>query len=192
MSAIDTLSKIEGCDIRSLPALQRVLLITDGTLTDILEAVFLERIQIVKVAQRAIPATAEHSPLEAKPGEILIQRSILLRGHQSRRNYAYAESLIAADRLGPTFRKELFDSDLPLGRLWVEHQLETYKELQEVRCVKASRLADGFPSVDCSALLVRTYRVMVQGRPSIMITEHFPARYTAAPVHAALELTSDA
>ena len=109
MSAIDILARLNGFDVNSLDPLQRVLLVTDGTLTEILEANFFERIRLVKVSQRVIAATASHTLLDPNPGEVLIERKILLRGEESHRNYAYAESLIAVDRLGPSFRDALLE-----------------------------------------------------------------------------------
>jgi chorismate-pyruvate lyase len=178
MSAIDILASLNGFDVNSLAPIQRVLLVTDGTLTEILEANFLERIRLVKVSQRVISATIAHAPLDPNPGEVLIERQILLRGEGSHRNYAYAESLIAIDRLGPSFRQELLDSDTPLGRLWLEHRLETFKELQEVRCQRANGLCHYFESSAASLLLVRTYRVFSGSRPVMIITEHFPMKYS--------------
>ena len=51
MSAIDILARLNGFDVKSLDPLQRVLLVTDGTLTEILEANFFERIRLVKVSR---------------------------------------------------------------------------------------------------------------------------------------------
>lgn len=116
MSAIDVLGKLDGFDVNLLGSLQRVLLVTDGTLTEILEAYFAERIVLVKVAQQVIPATASHALLNPIVGETLIERKILLQGTRSRSNYVYAESLVAVDRLAPSFRDALLTSDTPLGR----------------------------------------------------------------------------
>jgi len=178
MSAIDVLASLSGLDVNSLEPLQRVLLVTDGTLTEILEANFFERIRLVKVSQRVISATASHALLDPNPGEVLIERKILLQGEGSRRNYAYAESLIAVDRLGSSFRDELLDSDTPLGRLWLEHKLETFKELQEVRCRRANGLSHYFECADGALLLDRTYRVFSASRPVMVITEYFPVKYS--------------
>ena len=95
-SATDLLAKLKGLDISSLEPLQRVLLVTDGTLTEILEAAFLERIQLVKVLQQVV---SSHECLEWEDNEPVIERGVLLRGERSRRNYVYAKSLIAIDRL---------------------------------------------------------------------------------------------
>lgn len=178
MSAIDTLARLDGLEISSLDPIQRVLLVTDGTLTEILEATFLERIQLVKVAQQVVNANASHAQLDPAAGEVLIERKILLQGKDSHRNYAYAESLIAVDRLGPSFRHELLDSDTPLGRLWLEHKLETFKELQRVRSQSADGLCHYFECAETAPLLVRTYRVFSASRPVMVITEYFPSVYS--------------
>lgn len=178
MSAIDILASLNGFDVNSLEPLQRVLLVTDGTLTEILEANFFERIRLVKVSQRIIFATASHTLLEPNPEEVVIERKILLQGEGSHRNYAYAESFIAVDRLGPSFRNALLDSDTPLGRLWLEHKLETFKELQQVQCLRANGLSCYFECAETAPLLVRTYRVFSASKPVMVITEYFPAAYS--------------
>jgi chorismate-pyruvate lyase len=178
MSAIDILASLNGFDVNSLEPLQRVLLVTDGTLTEILEANFFERIRLVKVSQRIISATASHALLEPNPDEVVIERKILLQGESTHRNYAYAESFIAVDRLGAAFRNALLDSDTPLGRLWLEHKLETFKELHRVRYQPANGLSSYFECAETAPLLVRTYRVFSAGRPVMIITEFFPAAYS--------------
>jgi len=181
MSAIDILGKLDGFDVNRLEALQRILLITDGTLTEILEAYFAERIALVKVSQRVIAATPQHALLNPIPGETLIERKILLQGTRSRTNYVYAESLVAVDRLAPSFRDQLLNSDTPLGRLWLEHKLETFKQMHEVCCRPANSLAHYFECGEEEPLLARTYRVISAGRVVMVISEYFPVAYREAP-----------
>src|SRR5208283_2791831 len=178
MSAIDILTKLSGFDVNLLAPLHRVLLVTDGTLTEILEANFFERIRLVKVSQRVISATVSHVLLRSNQGEALIERKILLQGEESHRNYAYAESLIAVDRLAPSFRDELLNSTTPLGRLWLEHKLEPFKELPELGWHRADHLCRYFACADSTPLLVRTYRVFSFTRPVMVITEYFPTSYS--------------
>jgi len=178
MSALDILSRLRGFDVVSLAPLQRVLLVTDGTLTEILEANFFERIHLVKVSQKVIAAGPSHVLIDPHPGEALIERKILLQGEQSHRNYAYAESLIAVDRLAPSFRDALLNSSIPLGRLWLEHRLETFKELQDVRTQPADGLHQFFGCADSTPVLVRTYRVFSAAKPVMVITEFFPTTYS--------------
>ena len=180
MSAIDTLGNLNALGVDSLPALQRVLLVTDGTLTEILEAYFCERICLVKVAQRVIAATASHALLDPIPGESLIERKILLQGERSGTNYVYADSLVAVDRLPSSFRDGL-NSDTPLGRLWLEHRLETFKQMHGVHRQAANELSRYFECAETEPLLVRTYRVISGSSVVMVISEYFPSLYGDAP-----------
>ena len=51
-SALGILENLAGVDAAKLSPLQRTLLITDGTLTEILEAHFLEPIELRKLSQQ--------------------------------------------------------------------------------------------------------------------------------------------
>lgn len=179
MSALNILEKLEGIEARSLNPLQRILIITDGTLTEILEAAFLEHIRLIKMAQRTISSTAANIQLSPASGEKFLERKILLQGATSNKNYVYAESVIALDRLPPEFCKELTNSDTSLGRLWLEHKLETFKEMLEVRHEKANSLSRHFNCKASDMLLVRTYRVISAATPIMTISEYFPVEYSA-------------
>jgi chorismate-pyruvate lyase len=181
MSSLDILGALEGIDPGTIDPLPRILLITDGTLTEILEAAFLERIRLVKIDQRVVSADESHASLTPDPSEKLLARKILLQGETSGRNYAYAESVIAFERLNPAFRDELLNSDIPLGRLWLTHKLETYKELREVRCSPANDLHRYFECAETALLLCRTYFVFSAGRVVMVVTEHFPIKYSGGP-----------
>jgi chorismate-pyruvate lyase len=173
MSALDILKKLEGVDAGSLNPLQRILIVTDGTLTEILEAAFFERIRLIKVAQQAISSTADHVLLMCDQGEALLERKILLQGEKSSKNYVYAESIIAVNRLPPSFRDALLHSDTPLGRLWIEHKLETFKELLKVRYECAGERSQFFNCDNSDMLLARTYRVSSAATPVMLISEYF-------------------
>jgi chorismate-pyruvate lyase len=175
-SACDLSERRDGLDLSALEPLQRVLLTTDGTLTDILEAVFLERINLVKVRQRTVPASQSHAWIEPADGETILERNVILRGARTGRNYVYAESAVAIDRLSAAFRRDLLESDSPLGRLWIEHRLETCKELLDVRCERESGTAAELWPFE-TAVLRRTYRVFTARRPLIVITERFPLTF---------------
>jgi chorismate-pyruvate lyase len=159
--------------------LQRVLLVTDGTVTAILEAAFLESIQVVKLTQEVVKATESHALLQSSPEEAIVERRVLLRGVLTGRNYVYAESLIAVNRMGPAFCRLLFDSDTPLGQLWLDQKLETYKEMVEMRGATGSPGAEYF---DCSGseILIRKYRIYSGGIPVMVISEHFPRKFPPA------------
>ena len=178
-SGVEALAKRHGIAYRGLGLLQRVLLITNGTLTEILEATFLESIELVKLSQRIIAAEVADEQLMLEAGDEIVERAILLRGATSGRNYVYAASRIATGRLAAEFRTSLMGSGEPLGRLWIRHRLETFKELLEMRIDSGSEVARHFESD--GPVLQRTYRVFSSGRPVMMITEHFPASLGGVP-----------
>lgn len=173
MSALGVLESVAGLDAARLSPLQRILLITDGTLTEILEAHFLEPIELVKLSQRIAVASAGMAPSFAEPGESILERKINLRGARSRRVYVYAESMLLADRLDPRFRAELMDSEIPLGRLWHKFQLETYKDLVSVHCRPCGELGSHLDCPETSQVLARTYDVVSSDRPLMRISEFF-------------------
>jgi len=173
------LGPLDGIEWHALDPLQRVLLVTDGTVTAILEAAFLESIQVVKLSQEVVKATGSHALLQPSLEESIVERRVLLRGVVTGRNYVYAESLIAVNRMGPAFCRLLFDSDTPLGQLWLDQKLETYKEMVEMRSAAGG---PGAEYLECGSLeiLIRKYRIYSGGIPVMIISEHFPRKFPPA------------
>ncbi len=157
-----------------LSAFQRILLTTDGTLTEILEAYLLEPIQIVKLVEEIVSTNQDILPLALKAGSEVIERKVLLQGKISRKNFIYAESILVLERLEPKFRDELFKSKIPMGRLWLEHKIETFKEIIDSSQQLAENLSNYFKIQTEDRMLSRTYRVFSNHQPIMMITEKFP------------------
>jgi chorismate-pyruvate lyase len=160
-----------------LSAFQRILLTTNGTLTEILEAYLSEPIQVVKLFEKIIATKQDISPLDLKAGSEVIERKVLLQGKISRKNFIYAESRLAADRLELKFRDELLKSQIPMGRLWLEHKIETFKEIIDSSQELAEDLSNYFKIQREDRMLSRTYRVFSNHQPIMMITEKFPESY---------------
>src|SRR5581483_2223275 len=171
------LAQLDGFDPGSLDPLQRILLVTDGTLTDTLEAAFWEPIGLRKIALQIVPARQPVEDLDLAPGELVLDRKIVLYGETTGKPYIYAESQLALGRLPPGFRDELMRSDTPMGRLWSEYRLETWKELLHVGRHAADQIAPHLhirPETEC---LLRRYRLISGGRPLMVIQEQFPVSY---------------
>lgn len=170
------LFKNNRIDPARLSTIQRILLSTDGTLTEILEAYFLEQIVLVKLSEQIFPATADLSSLHVREGDQLIERRILLQGAQTGRNFVYAESFIVVDRIDQDMKHDLLESKIPLGRLWLQHRMETFKELLNITITSANELATYFNIAPDDHIFSRSYRVFAKRRPIILITEMFPVR----------------
>lgn len=166
--------KFGQIDLATLCAFHRVLLTTDGTLTDMLASYLLEHIQLIKLSERIILLQNDIPALYVESGEEIIERKILLRGEISGKNYVFADSVVVIGRLDQKFQNELRTTQTPMGRLWLEHKMETFKEMIDIGKEPANELASYFCIEPEDILLSRTYRVFSRSRPVIMITEKFP------------------
>ncbi len=170
----DSLEKSQ-IDLAKLSAFQRILMTTDGTLTEILEAYVFERIQVLKLAERIEPLPeAALLPMKAAAGTEAIARKILLHGAASGRNWLYADSLIVPQRLETEFRDHLLESQTPIGKLWLKYKVETFKEIISTAREPAGELAEYFHIQTDAPMLCRTYLVISHRQPVMMITEKFP------------------
>jgi chorismate-pyruvate lyase len=165
-------------DPSRLSTFQRIVLTTDGTLTEILEAYLYEKIKLVKLAEALMPIAEDLGVLQIESGTPVIQRRILLQGKISHRNWVYAESVIVPDRLDERYRERLLKSEESIGRLWLEHRVETYKEIVDsCRELAGTDRAEYFRIRPTDLLLSRTYRVFSGGQPIMLITEKFPETF---------------
>lgn len=164
-------------DPSALSTFQRIILTTDGTLTDILEAYIFEPIRVIKLSESSSPASEDLEVLELKKNTDIIDRRVLLQGKISRKNFIYAESIIVPERLDEKFREELLKSKTPIGRLWLEYKMETFKEIVDSKKRMAGELAPHFNLQPEDYLFSRTYRVFSGRQPVLMISEMFPERY---------------
>ncbi|CCH98443.1 MULTISPECIES: chorismate--pyruvate lyase family protein [Microcystis] len=164
-------------NLSELSTLQRIILITDGTLTDILEIYLLEKMSIVKLSEEAVYLEEDLPVLDLEKGSKIIKRKIFLCSTVSQKNLVYAESIIVIDRLDTKFQEELINSGKPIGKLWLENRMETFKEIVDLSQERAGDLAEDFQISPEEKLFSRTYRVFSQKQAIMMITEKFPESY---------------
>ena len=81
------------------------------------------------------------------------------------------------DRLDPKFKDQLLNSAKPIGKLWLEYRVETFKEIVDLSQELAGNLAEDFKINKDENLFSRTYRVFSQNQPVMMITEKFPTSF---------------
>jgi chorismate-pyruvate lyase len=153
----------------TLSACQKALLVTDGTLTQLLQVFAGEPIRVRKLGQTLVrggPAS-----LGVGADEPVISRRILLCG--DRRAYLYAESWLVPSRMPADMQAAMQDTDTPIGNLWKAARLETFREIVDYRRetnAEAARLLESRPE-----MLVRSYLVNTGGRPMSLVVERFPA-----------------
>ena len=164
-------------DPSQLSTFERILLTTDGTVTDMLEAYFFEQIQLVKLSEQLIKLEHSLPAMDLSQGAEVMERKILLQGKISRKNYIYAESILALDRLEEAFRQELLETKTPIGKIWLQQKVETFKEIIDTGKQPANGLCNYFNISESETVLFRTYCVRSNRKPTMMITEKFPKVY---------------
>ena len=161
-------------DPRNLSSFQRILLTTDGTVTEILEAQFFEAIQIVKLYQELVITETAVPYLDIGRNTQALVRKVILRGKFSHKNYIYAESIIVPDRLDEQLREGLLTTKKPIGQLILEDRMETFREILSCNLEPADELSQYFDVDPDAGMISRTYRVFANRQPMMLITEKFP------------------
>lgn len=164
-------------DPSTLSTFQKILLTTNGTVTEILEYYVSEQLRVVKLAEQLVSLAHEIPMMELKEGTEVLVRKILLQGKISRKNFLYADSIIIPDKLDEQFRKALLETKTPIGKLWFELRVETFKEVLDTSKEVAENLAEYFHIQPHDNILSRTYRVINNRNYVMMITEKFPENY---------------
>jgi chorismate-pyruvate lyase len=160
-----------------LSIFQKILLTNNGTITDLVETYTGETIKVKKLTEEVTKLDWEIPSMQLEAGSPVIDRKILLQGGISGRNYIYAESIIALERLDKRMRCELLKTKKPIGKIWLENKVEIFKENFETGQEPAQELADYFDIDPQDNLLFRTYGVLSNRKYTMMITEKFPESY---------------
>jgi len=154
-----------GIPLAHLPPFLRALLVTDGTVTKILEAYFWEPVGVDTLEQRFEVAEAPVPWIALEAGSRCLIRDARLRGMHSGREFAEAFSLIRTELIPGDFRRRLIDREIGIGALIRDSGLESYREVLDVGLE-----ADQSDRVS----VFRTYRIVIGQHPVILITEYFP------------------
>jgi chorismate-pyruvate lyase len=153
--------------VARLPPLLRVVLISDGNLTEMLQAAFLEPIMLTKLQNKASRTRQEIKELQLSTGSKIVSRQVKLSGSHSRHLYVYAETVPAADRIPSEFLSELQNTEKPLGYLLRESHLCDHKELLSAEWVPGKTEGPIY-----AASINRRYTVVHKRLPIALISEH--------------------
>jgi len=159
--------------IRELPPFLRALLVMDGTVTRTLEAYFWEPVEVVTLRQEFVHAGRPIAWIRVDPGDRVLVRHARLSGVESKRAYATAFSVVRTQLIPEAFRQRLIDRQIGIGMLIRDSGLESYREVLEIGIEAADENGDSTAPAK-SELVFRTYRIAIDGKPVILITEHFP------------------
>jgi len=164
-----------GLALDALGLVPRILLLTDGTLTHILEAYAAEPIHLVKLGHSLVTG---RSVAGGGGGERVLRRTILLRGTKTDATFVHADSVVMLDRLPHEVARGLLETDTPIGKLLFSCRAETCREMVDMGEARDPEVASHF-GPGHHELLFRTYQLVYGGRPVATITEKFPKDFPA-------------
>lgn len=157
--------------VQDLPPLLRTLLVTDGTVTKVLEAYFWEPVKVHALHLEVVRAECPIPWLSLAAGGEVLSRKVQLIGERSATLYTEAFSVVRLDLFAAPLRQALVDGKVGIGVLLRESGLETYREIMAVGV--ETPVTNSPPDDDW---VYRTYRITRDQKPAILIRESFPWR----------------
>ena len=169
------LSEIED-EVGRLSPIQKILLGTDGSVTQLLESVTGHPVAVRTREQEVVQADAVAAGrLGVAPGDAVNHRIVELLDSATGKVLVYAKSQTPLARLAPEFRDDLMRADIPIGKIIERHHIEARREILAARVTPAKDDVRGiFPICKNEPLLSREYRIIHGGEPLIFIEEQFP------------------
>ena len=171
-------SDLEEINLSQLTPFQRALLVTDGTVTQFIEAYTLSTVEVVLLHQETQTLPSDHVWLKVAKGTRVITRQVTLqtrqRAGQQPTVHTYATSLIVANRISPVIREGLTLKGKGLGQLLQRSGLETRRDLLWWGLKRPDDLPETLLHLQGEPFLSRTYRIVTEGQPIMFINEQFP------------------
>jgi beta-ribofuranosylaminobenzene 5'-phosphate synthase len=159
-----------------LSRVQKILLGTDGSVTQLLESITGNPVTVKTLVQEIKPADAETAGrVDVCVGAPVNHRVVELRDTVTGEVLIYAISETPVERLSPSFKKDLMMADIPIGKIIKHHQIEARREILNVRVAAASpETGRIFSLCPKEPVLSRQYQIIHQEKPLIFIEEQFP------------------
>ncbi|MDD1683230.1 MAG: chorismate pyruvate-lyase family protein [Methanoregula sp.] len=159
-----------------LSPVQKFLLGTDGSVTQILESITGKKVVIRTLIQKVIPADrAAADNLCIAEGDPVNFRIVEIRTEESGEVLIYAVSHTPINRLSPAFKDDLMKADIPIGRIIRQHHIEARREILNARVLPATEDASRvFAICKNEPVLSRQYQIIHADKPLIFIEEQFP------------------
>jgi chorismate-pyruvate lyase len=155
----------------------RLLHAAGGRVTEILEGFSGAAVEAEKLAELPRVLDGDLRALDAPAGTLILDRRVLLRASPGGMPLLYAASLILPARLPPEVVRALLATNAPIGSVLREHRIAPGLEVYATFAGSTAEYRDLIGSLaDGDAMLGRSYRLLVDGSPAMLIRERFPAR----------------
>ncbi len=171
---IESILGSKGIVYFNLPVSARLLLVTDGTVTELLEALVREPIKL-GLKKQTTDELCKHPDFEvAADNQPCLHRCITLRGKTTSVDWLYAESIILHGLLSPKAQSMLIDDEIPIGTILNCENTDNHRKI--VDCgMKSNKIAANHLGIESNYPFVyRIYQIIVGEDPLMQITEWFP------------------
>lgn len=165
---------LQPVNLRKVTPFQRALVSIDGTVTKFIEAYMLEPVESVLLTQQTQLLLTDHPWLALPAQSEVIARQVLLRGRYSATVYAYAVSLLALERLPKPLLRDLATEPAGIGRVLLNSQIENRREILWYGREQITHLPAAIERYTGNEFISRTYRIIADGQPVMLINEKFP------------------
>ena len=169
---------LEEMNLSQLTPFQRALLVIDGTVTQFIEAYTFSPVEVVLLHQEAQTLSTDHAWLDAKKETEVVVRQVVLQTDQKDVQqptvHAYATSIVVLDRIPQIIREGLTLKGRGLGQLLQRSGLESRRDLLWWGLKRSKDLPEALAHLEGKPFLSRTYRIVTDGQPIMLINEQFP------------------
>jgi beta-ribofuranosylaminobenzene 5'-phosphate synthase len=175
MHIAEKMKEIER-EVGKLSPVHKILLGTDGSVTQMLEIITGHPVTVVTRSQEVVHAdkpTAESLSIEE--GDRINHRVVELRDAETNDVLVYAVSDTPISRLSQEFRDDLMKADVPIGKIMQNHRIEARREILDAQVISADpAISAVFGIYRNEPLLNRRYQIIHREKPLIAIEETFP------------------
>ena len=130
MNSLEILRNLEK--EKRLSLIEKVLAVTNGSVTQILEAYLGESVKIRTISQEVKEAGELGTTLDVDESDEVNFREVEITD-QKGNVLILAKSWTPLKRLESEFREDLMKADVPIGKLLIKHKIEARRELIDVR-----------------------------------------------------------
>ena len=165
-------------NLEELPPFLRTLLVMDGTVTKSLEAWFWEPVNVIAKHNEIENLQQKISGLQTDKGDEVLQREVDLCGQSSKTLFASAQSIVSLRYLPNDIRQSLIEGKIGIGELLRDKELETYRDIFDINYfpdfLQSSVAKNQHDNGLSGEVISRSYRIWVNGKPAIIVSEYFP------------------
>jgi len=140
---------------------RKILAVTDGSITQIIEILKGAPVRLKTIQQRVSQAGKEAEKLGVSPEDEVNFREVLIIANGE--TLVHALSMMPLARLKTQFKDDLMKADVPIGKLLSKHRIEARRELLSIREGKS-------PYIE-GRCLEREYDIINGGKVMMHITE---------------------